>query len=333
MRFGGVEAFEAVVDRFLAEQPITVRFPRQIPAAFSAWLMAQASLSLSLPDPAFADLCHFEALELEITLAVRSGHVVAALRPGESVVIDDSARLGIHRHAIQHVTISTAWPPPSPSVALCWQRDEVFVVAPLSPAPGKVQLHTAAGHDVETAVAVVVAEANVDGGLLRSLQRAVGLDAFDAAGCAHGSEASGGKLDGGLPRHPPAANDAATDTADRAVELRLGGGHLCALAFDVGADGVGLIFLQGAEVGEVDGRPLHRDDVARAPLTAREADGGDIGFVFGAAHEDAGDEGTRHRHPEPAGQTHAGSAKAHGAQKSTSDANRSRHLPCRPRIS
>lgn len=171
VRLAGEAAFDVVIDRFLASQPITVRFTREIPGAFTAWLMAQSPSSL--PDPAFAELCHFEALEIEITLAKRSPHVVTPLRPGARLVIDDSARLAIYRHPVHRVTSSTSsWPTPSPlpSVLLCFQRDEALVVEPLSLALGKVLLHAAAGLSVDEAVGAVVAEVGdvIDGGTLRA---------------------------------------------------------------------------------------------------------------------------------------------------------------------
>lgn len=189
VRLAGEAAFDVVIDRFLASQPVTVRFTREIPGAFTAWLMAQPSSSL--PDPSFAELCHFEALEVEITLAKRSPHIVTPLRPGARLVIDDSARLAIYRHPVHRVTSSTSsWPAPSPlpSVLLCFQRDEVLVVEPLSLALGKVLLHAANGATVDDAVGAVVAEvgAVVDVGTLRAqlvgLHHRGAIAHFDSSG-------------------------------------------------------------------------------------------------------------------------------------------------------
>ncbi len=167
VRLAGEGAFDVVIDRYLAQHAIASRFTRQLPGEFTAWLMAQPSSSL--PDPSFAELCHFEALEIEITLAVRSAYVVSALKPGARLQLCDSARLAIYRHPVHHVmSTTTTWPSPStlPSVVLCFQRDELFAVEPLSLALGKVLLHSAAGHDVDTCVGAVVDEAQAVGAVI-----------------------------------------------------------------------------------------------------------------------------------------------------------------------
>ena len=175
------DAFVDVANHFLATRPIVTRFTRQIPGEFTTWLMAQPSATL--PDAAFAELCHFEALEIDVLLAHTSDRAGADLVAGAQLVMDNSARLAVYRHPVHRVTATTTtWPTPSvvPSVVLCFQQAEVVVVEALSLALGKVLLHAAGGRTVDEAVAAVVDEAAavgtlVEPGLLRaqlvSLQR------------------------------------------------------------------------------------------------------------------------------------------------------------------
>lgn len=159
------EAFSTVTDRFLAEHPISARFTREIPGEFTAWLMAQPSTSL--PDPAFAELCHFEALEIEVTLALVGDHVVVErIDPATLPQMNPSARLAIYRHDVLSTTpSSTTWPAPlaQPVVVLCFQANEQFLVERLTIATGKVLLATAAGTCIGDAIARVCAEAEAHG--------------------------------------------------------------------------------------------------------------------------------------------------------------------------
>lgn len=163
-RLGG-EAFSQVIDRFLDEHPIAVRFTRDIPAEFTAWLMTQPPASL--PDPAFAELCHFEALEIDVTLSPRSSHIVVErIDPSTTPTMDASTRLAVYTHDVLGVTSSSsAWPTPlrQPAVVLCFQANEQFVVERLSVATGKVLLACAGGASVGDAVAAVVREAASQG--------------------------------------------------------------------------------------------------------------------------------------------------------------------------
>jgi hypothetical protein len=181
IRLAGDEAFDAVVDAFLAGCPIQTRLTRDIPGEFTAWLMARASSpspssSTSITSSvAFAELCHFEALEIDVTMSETAPHVPGALQAGSRVQMDPSARLAIYRHPVQTVTSrSTSLPAagPQPTVLLCFQRVEAFEVEVISPALGKVLLGSAEG-PVSAAIAAVVEEGRgvgvvIDAGRLRS---------------------------------------------------------------------------------------------------------------------------------------------------------------------
>jgi len=183
IRLAGDEAFDAVVDAFLAACPIQTRLTRDIPGEFTAWLMARASSSSSSSSPstsitssvAFAELCHFEALEIEVTMSETAPHVPGGLEAGSRVEMDPSARLAIYRHPVQTVTARTTSLPAAgtqPTVLLCFQRAEGFEVEVISPALGKVLLGSAEG-SVGDAIAAVVTEGRaagvaIDAGRLRS---------------------------------------------------------------------------------------------------------------------------------------------------------------------
>jgi hypothetical protein len=159
------QAFSTVIDRFLAEHPIASRFTRDIPGEFTAWLMTQPSSSL--PDPSFAELCHFEALEIDVMLSSTSDHIVVErIDLATTPHMNLSARLAIYRHDVLSTTASsTTWPAllPQPAVVLCFQANEQFVVEHLSIATGKVLLATAAGATVGEALASVCSEAATQG--------------------------------------------------------------------------------------------------------------------------------------------------------------------------
>jgi hypothetical protein len=184
IRLAGDEAFDAVVDAFLAGCPIQTRLTRDIPGEFTAWLMARASSSPSssamastsiTSSVAFAELCHFEALEIDVTMSETAPHMPGALQADARVEMDPSARLAIYRHPVQTVTSrSTSLPVAGaqPTVLLCFQRAEAFEVEVISPALGKVLLGSAEG-PVAEAIAAVVAEGRaagvvIDAGRLRS---------------------------------------------------------------------------------------------------------------------------------------------------------------------
>jgi hypothetical protein len=181
IRLAGDEAFDAVVDAFLAGCPIQTRLTRDIPGEFAAWLMARASQppspssSTSITSSvAFAELCHFEALEIDVTMSETAPHVPGALQAGSRVEMDPSTRLAIYRHPVQTVTSrSTSLPAAGaqPTVLLCFQRAEAFEVEVISPALGKVLLGSAEG-PVSAAIAAVVEEGRaagvvIDAGRLR----------------------------------------------------------------------------------------------------------------------------------------------------------------------
>ncbi len=194
-RIVGDAAFDAVAERFLAEHPITTRLTRDIAAEFTQWLQTHET-SLTLPSGhsagAFVELCHYEALEIEITLAECAPHVPGRVVDDATIVMDPSARLAIYRHPVHRVTASTTTlPPPAsqPVVILCFQRADEQVTDVISPALGKVLLGAAAGNSVGASVGAVVDEAraagvDVDAALLRSqlvsLHRRGAISAFAA---------------------------------------------------------------------------------------------------------------------------------------------------------
>ncbi|HEY1098704.1 MAG TPA: putative DNA-binding domain-containing protein, partial [Myxococcota bacterium] len=119
--------FDDIVTAFLTE-PLRERFTRRIPQAFTTWL---SSTSMTLPHASFAELCHFEALEIDVVLAERAPHVVTVLRDDAVAVLDASARLGVYAHPVHLVTATTTtWPTPSsvPTALLMFQHDEVAAV-------------------------------------------------------------------------------------------------------------------------------------------------------------------------------------------------------------
>jgi hypothetical protein len=169
-RIVGVAAFDVVIHRFLSSGPIPTRLTREIPAAFASWLERQ-SLSPLPPGPSddahdtagvcFAELCHFEALEIAITLAETT-----TSRPGEPVddalvELDGSARLAVYRHPVHEVSATTTVLPAeaaAPVVLVCVQRHEAMWVEVIEPALGKLLVSVAAGASVGEALDRVGAE-------------------------------------------------------------------------------------------------------------------------------------------------------------------------------
>lgn len=168
------DAFDALTSRWLAEAPPTTRLLRDVPSAFAAWLATLPPSSL--PHPAFAELCHFEAVEIEVVLAETTVHGAAPMKDASQVVFDTSLRIGVYLHAVHRVRSTTTELPassPVPHVVVCFQRAEAFEVRPVSPAVGKVLMITSQGAAVGAAIDAVVAEAvgagvSVDVGRLKS---------------------------------------------------------------------------------------------------------------------------------------------------------------------
>ena len=171
---------------FLESAPPTTRLVRDVPDQFSSWLMRQdpSTLPAAARSGAFAELCHFEALEIEVTLAQTAETQRSAPVTDDDVpVVDPSVRLASYRHAVHRVNPrSTELPPPSlqPVMLLCFQCAEQFVVETISPALGKLLLLFSQGQRMGAAVNTLIAEAQgadliCDEGLLRaavvSLQR------------------------------------------------------------------------------------------------------------------------------------------------------------------
>lgn len=166
-RLAGDAVFDAVVARWLATAPPTTRLLRDVPGEFTAWLQqAQAQDPSSTPHASFAELCHFEALEIEVTLAEVSAHAAGPLDEGRGLLLDASARLCVYAHPVHQVTSkTTTWPTPSPTpvALLCFQRAELFAVQPLSLGVAKVLMLCADGRAVADALAVVVDEGSAAG--------------------------------------------------------------------------------------------------------------------------------------------------------------------------
>ena len=164
LRLAGPEAYDALVGRFLDEVPIATRFTREIPGAFTAWLMSLPADEL--PHPAFGELCHFEAIEVEVILALTTPRRPSEPVDDATIVTDSSARLCVYRHPVHKVGKTTSsWPQPlaAPTVLLVFQEAERFVVEPLSLVLGKVLLHAANGASIGAAIDAVVAEATAAG--------------------------------------------------------------------------------------------------------------------------------------------------------------------------
>jgi hypothetical protein len=168
IRLGGAAPFDDLVARFLDEQPPTTRLLRAVPGEFTAWL---ATLPAGdLPHPSFAELCHFEALEIDVTLAetahdlgVVAGNVVDA---EAVVVVDPSARLAAYAHPVHRVTAqTTAWPAATttPSIVLCFQRAEAFAVDVISPAVARVLVRSTDGAALGAILDELAAEAAASG--------------------------------------------------------------------------------------------------------------------------------------------------------------------------
>jgi hypothetical protein len=167
-------AFDDVAARWLATSPPTTRLLRDVPAQFTAWLAEQDPTTL--PHGSFPELCHFEALEIEVTLSETASHDVAPLDDGAGLFLDPSARLAIYRHPVHTVTkATTTWPAPAPLpiVLLCFQRAELMAAQVLSPAVGKLLLLTSQGASLGAAIGSLVEEGGsagvvVDTGRLRA---------------------------------------------------------------------------------------------------------------------------------------------------------------------
>jgi hypothetical protein len=171
-RIVGEAAYDVVTDAFLASHRIQTRLTRDIPGEFTAWLQAQATSPLPASALAhhdgavFAELCHFEALEIEITMAETTptspGRPVDVAR----VVMDGSARLAVYRapvHTVRATTTTLPTPTATPTVLLCFQRAEAFTVDVIAPAVGKLLMLGAGGATIGEALAVVEQEATAAG--------------------------------------------------------------------------------------------------------------------------------------------------------------------------
>jgi hypothetical protein len=167
-RIVGEAAFDVVTNAFLASHRIQTRLTRDIPGEFTAWLQMQ--LTSPLPSSAlahhdgaaFAELCHFEALEIEITLAATATPAPGRPVDNARIVMDTSARLAVYRHPVHTVrSTTTTLPPPTPmpSVLLCFQRAEAFTVDVIAPAVGKLLMLAASGATVGEALATLAEEA------------------------------------------------------------------------------------------------------------------------------------------------------------------------------
>ncbi len=161
--------FDDVAARFLAEAPPTTRLVRDVPAQFTAWLMQQepATLPSSARSGAFGELCHFEALEIEVTMSETGRHQTAGAVVDDAVfLLDPSARLALYRHPVHRVTSTTTALPAAaaqPVVLLCFQRAEQFVVDVVSPAVAKLLVCFSQGQTLGAGLGVLRAEAAAAG--------------------------------------------------------------------------------------------------------------------------------------------------------------------------
>jgi hypothetical protein len=178
-RLVGTAAFDVVTDRFLATHRLQTRLTREIPGAFTSWLLQQPPSTLpgtgdgddgakAHAGACFAELCHFEALEIEITLAETASPTARSDPPPDAalddalVELDASARLAVYRSPVHWVGAATTRlpsPAPVPFVLLCHQRDEALRVEVIEPAVGKVLVALASGALIGAAIARVQKEA------------------------------------------------------------------------------------------------------------------------------------------------------------------------------
>ncbi|MBM4279693.1 MAG: DUF2063 domain-containing protein [Deltaproteobacteria bacterium] len=165
-RLAGEDVFSRLIARFLDERAPTTRLLHAVAGEFTAWL---ATLPAdALPDASFAELCHFEALEIDVTLSptARQEPPSAGLIPDVDeagiVVVDPSTRLCVYFHPVHRVTASTtAWPSPlsSPALLCCFQRAEDFAVVIVSPAVARILVAAGEGVSVGAALDRLAAEA------------------------------------------------------------------------------------------------------------------------------------------------------------------------------
>jgi hypothetical protein len=179
-RLVGTTGFDVVTDRFLATHHLQTRLTREIPGAFTSWLLQQPPSTLpggaddddddekAQAGACFAELCHFEALEIEVTL-VETAAPTARSDPPPDVPLDDalveldaSARLAVYRspvHLVGAATTRLPSPAPVPFVLLCHQRDEALRVEVIEPAVGKVLVALSSGALIGAAIGRVQKEA------------------------------------------------------------------------------------------------------------------------------------------------------------------------------
>jgi hypothetical protein len=170
-RLTGDAVFSSLLERCWAEAPPSTRRMHELAGQFAAW--SQDVPPHELPHPAFSELCHFEALELEVTMAKTAqdlptfGELVVDLDDVVVVVVDPSTRLCAYRHPVHRVTAATTdWPAAStaPTFLLCFQRDEAFVVDVVSPAVARLLVMSQDGVPVGLALrglAATAASSNV----------------------------------------------------------------------------------------------------------------------------------------------------------------------------
>jgi hypothetical protein len=165
-RIAGEDAFDRLLARAFAEAPPTTPFLHGVPGQYTAWL--QTLPVADLPHPAFAELCHYEALEVEVTLATIAREeppnppTAADIDDGVVVVIDPSTRLCAYRYPVHRVTsATTTWPAMSstPVFLCCFQRAEVFTTEVVSPAVARTLVLAADGVTVGAALAQLADEA------------------------------------------------------------------------------------------------------------------------------------------------------------------------------
>lgn len=126
----GDEVLLRFITRALQERPPTTRLLRDVPMEFASWLLAlDEQGALFPPHPAFAELVHWEAAEIDILHAPERSATTLALVPTDAstVELDPSARLLVYAHDVHRMKAGDAMPTAKrarPALLLAWRADE-----------------------------------------------------------------------------------------------------------------------------------------------------------------------------------------------------------------
>lgn len=146
------------ISRWLAAQGPQTKLLREVPLQFAAWMQEQPISEM--PHPSFAEMIHWEALDLDVLHARdrndfenQLAHAQESYFTTEApqgfdgiLVVDPSARLAAYTHAIRNTVESIlaeqdpqniknlAWPQPldNPEIMLLYRRDDRVWSAALS---------------------------------------------------------------------------------------------------------------------------------------------------------------------------------------------------------